>query len=564
MKLRLLSCRRGSSMIIALFALFLVFAFSVSLLGIATTALLSTKSDTARAKALAAAEAGVDLAISFLRDTAPDGTTDGSWRTYHPSSNPDVHGGDDWYTGTLATGETYRICVRSGTGVHTGKIIITSRGTATVGDRTSTRSLKVAVERYVENVSVWNNVIFGGVGQSGRSINGNVKIRGSVHLLGDGEDFIDIDMDGRWDDDEPYTDLNGNGQYDEGEPFIDVDGDGKRDSREPFNDINGNGVRDPALTVTDMASELSGTANIGNNYSSMSADLKAKLPLLSKVSFGGEMVDSLSAKLRVKHGKVNLSGTATVGDPNVTGNSHKETLDGSYVNDGWGGNQGSGNVFSDNGHSTGYDLGDGVVRFPVVSDPYTAPDGTSYASYMDYLRANALVIPGNLTLEKGTAYSASDAKGSISLDAAGNLTTSGIVYVEGDISIASKNNPIIYDGKGTLVSTNDIHVHGDVLPKTNFPRSDVLGLLARRNIELATGGGDAQLKMALCMYAQCKVVSSKQSEIAGTLVASYYQMTNVPSIFQVPELVDNLPPGMPGGDPIWVITIRVVSWQEVQ
>lgn len=563
MRFRLFSCRRGSSMIIALFALFLVFAFSVSLLGIATTALLTTKSDTARAKALAAAEAGVDLAISFLRDTAPDGTTDGSWRTYHPSSDPDDHTGDSWYTGTLATGETYKICVRSGTGVHTGKIIITSQGTATVGDRTSSRTLKVAVERYAENVSVWNNVIFGGVGQSGRSINGNVKIRGSVHLLGDGEDFTDIDLDGRWDDNEPYTDVNGNSQYDEGEPFVDVDGDGHRDSREPFNDVNGNGVRDPALTVTDMASELSGTANIGNNYSSMSAGLKAKLPLLSKVSFGGEMVDSLSAKLRVKRGKVNLSGTATVGHPNATGNGYKETIDGTYVNDGWGGNQGSGNVYSDNGHSSGYDLGDGVVRFPVVSDPYTAPDGASYASYMDYLRANALVIPSDLTLVKGTAYSASDANGSISLDADGNLTVSGIVYVEGDITIASKHNPIIYEGKGTLVSTNDIYAHGDVLPKTNFPRSDVLGLLARRNIELATGPGDAQLTMALCMYAQCKVVSQKQSEIAGTLVSSYYQMTNVPSIYQVPELVDNLPPGMPGADPIWVITIQVVSWQEV-
>lgn len=541
-------------MVIALFGLFLIFSFAVSLLSISLTSLLVTRSDTARAKALAAAEAGVDLAISFIRDVAPDGSTDGSWRTTHLA--------DSKYTGTMPTGETFRFSVRSGTGLHTGKIIITSEGTATVNDRTVTRTLKVAVERRVENVSVWNNVIFGGVGQSGKSINGNVRIRGSVHLLGDGEPFIDIDMDGRWDDDEPYTDLNGNGQYDLGEPFIDVDGDGKRDSREPFTDINGNGVYDPPLTVTDLASELSGTASIGNNYSGMPVALRSLVPPPPTEVHGGEVVESLSAKLRVKRGKVNLSGTATVGHPHVAGSGLKETVDGTYVSDGWGGNQGTDNVYSDNGHSSGYDLGDGIVTFPIVTEPYTSPEGVHYASYMEYLRDNALVIAGPLSLENGKAYSASNANGSIELDAAGNLSISGIVFVDGDIDFARKGR-VNYSGKGTLVSTNDISVHCDLLPQTNFPLSDALGLIAQRNLELATGSGDAQLTMALCMYAQGKVVSKKQSQIAGTMVASYYDMFNVPSIYQVPELADNLPPGMPAADPIWVITITVVSWQEI-
>jgi hypothetical protein len=181
---------------------------------------------------------------------------------------------------------------------------------------------------------------------------------------------------------------------------------------------------------------------------------------------------------------------------------------------------------------------------------------------MDYLRANALVITGPLTIQKGVAFSASNAKGSISIDATGNMTISGIVYVDGDI-IFGNNGQINYSGKGTLASSDDIEVHCNVLPKTKFPNTDVLGLLARDQMQLACGSGDAQLTMALCMYAQSKIISQKQSEMAGTMVSSYYQMSNVPRIYQVPELINNLPPGMPGGDPIWVITIEVLSWQEI-
>jgi hypothetical protein len=45
----------------------------------------------------------------------------------------------------------------------------------------------------------------------------------------------------------------------------------------------------------------------------------------------------------------------------------------------------------------------------------------------------------------------------------------------------------------------------------------------------------------------------------GTIVSNYFDMgTNVPSIYQVPETANNLPPGMIGQDSIWVM--RVISW----
>lgn len=464
---------------------------------------------------------------------------------------------------TTRPGETYTVRAVEGSGINKGRVIVTSVGTVTQGGATVSRTVRAVLKVSRENICVWNNVIFGGVGQAGRSIQGNVRIRGSVHLLGDGEPFTDLDGDKNWDVNEPYADSNGNGQYDLGEPYLDVDGDGHRDTQEPFFDSNGNGTRDPALTVTDMASEILGTADMTGNYDGMPIDLRSRVPALETVAFGGEMVESLNAKMRVKHGKVNISGMASVGFPNVSGNLVKETVDGTYVSDGFGGAAGTASVHSDNGYSHGYDLGDGLVDMPLLDyGTFTAPDGMVYPTYMDYLKAHATPVWGNLTLTQGVATTIIGPQGKLEMDAAGNMKIEGIVYVNGDVIFNPSKGRITYEGSGTLVSTGSMFVHCDVLPKTNFPKTDVLGLIARDRIELATGMGDAQLKMAMAMYAQHKIVSVKQNEIAGTMVSSFYQMANVPAIYQVPELANNLPPGMPGSEPIWIISISTESWSE--
>jgi len=546
-------------MVVALFAMMLLFTLGVSYLMVASSSLISAKHDALRARALACAEAGVDRAIQKLLSDPP-----GEFRTFHPSANPGDHTADNWYgPETVRPGESFKVCVRDGTGIFSGKIIITSKGTVTEGGATVSRTAKVIVTMHEENVSVWNNVIFGGVGQACRSINGNVVIRGSVHLLGDGEDFTDVDGDGRWDDNETYTDSNHNGRYDVGEPYIDTDHDGHRDAREPFVDANGNGTRDPALTVTDMAEEISGTANVGNNYNGMPADLKALLPPIDKVTYGGEQVDSLNAKLRVKHGKVNISGSATVGDPNTTGNTIKEPLDGVYVSDGFGGNKGAGSVYSDNGTGTAYDLGDGAVDMPLIDTGAVTVDGVTYPTYLDYLNQNATVYNGDVAITNGTPLSIVGPKGSLTVDANGNMTISGIVYIDGDISFNPAKSRITYSGVGTLVTPNSVDVHSDVVPAHTFPTTDALGLIAGDRINLATGGGDAHLTMGIAMYAQHQVVCNKQSDIAGTIVSSFYSMSNVPHLYQVPELANHLPPGMPGAEPIWIAGVTIESWQDV-
>ena len=521
-------------MIFGLFAMLLLFTLGVSYLMVGSSSLIAAKHDALRARALACAEAGVERAIKLLMTDPP-----GEFRWGDPN-DPDT-----WYPETITTGESFRLCVRDGAGIFAGKIVITSQGTVTEAGTTVSRTVRVVVTTKQENVCVWNNVIFGGVGQAGRSINGNVVMRGSIHLLGDGEDYTDVDADGRWDDNEPYSDSNRNGVYDLGEPYTDTDGDGHRDAREPFVDANGNGVRDPALTVTDIAEEISGTANVGNNYDGMPSDLRALIPPLEKVSWGGEQVDSLNAKLRVKHGKVNISGSATVGYPNTPGNSTKETMDGVYVSDGFGGNKGAASVYSDNGTTATYDLGEDAVDMPLIDSGSVTVDGVTYPNYLAYLNANATVYNGNISIIKGTPLSITGPKGSLVVDGAGNMTISGIVYINGNISFYPAKSRIVYSGVGTLVTPNSVDVHTDLVPAHRFPTTDALGLIAGDKINLATGGGDAHLTMAVAMYAQHQVTCGKQSDIAGTIVSSFYSMTKVPASTRSRNLPTTFPPACP-------------------
>jgi hypothetical protein len=135
--------------------------------------------------------------------------------------------------------------------------------------------------------------------------------------------------------------------------------------------------------------------------------------------------------------------------------------------------------------------------------------------------------------------------------------------------MGTKQVSIEYSGSGTIYAVGgnslagDISISGHVLPATQFPNPDVLGLVAKNNMDLASGPGDAQLMMAGAFYGGTQVTSEKQNQIAGTFVCNYFDMgTNVPKIYQVPTLVDNLPRGLIGADPVWVVTgFDQKSWQ---
>jgi hypothetical protein len=156
------------------------------------------------------------------------------------------------------------------------------------------------------------------------------------------------------------------------------------------------------------------------------------------------------------------------------------------------------------------------------------------------------------------------------MDASGNLQINGIVYVTGDIDIEAgqggdRHVPVIFDGKGTLVSEGDILVSTHLLSNETFPTDDVIGFIAGDDIGIGTGPGDAQLNIMGAFFAGDQITNKKQNQFAGAMVSNYYQIDNVPDLFHVPSIVDNLPPGMPGSETIDIYTYKVVpgTWREL-
>lgn len=408
-----------------------------------------------------------------------------------------------------------------------------------------------------EDINVWRNAIFAGTGQAGGAINGNVSIHGSVHLLGD-------------------------------------------------NVLSGGTV----LTAID----LSGTSLIHNNYEGIPADLLNRVPPLSTREWNGQTVETLDASLRVKHGLVGMSGNSEIGSVEDTSNNFKESMDGTYVNDGWTGNavvddgdRGDPNsVWSDNGWDELYDCGD-RVDFPRLTDDWRSPvtgakvvDSStgSYYSHQDYFDQVLVADPNNKTdgvyvgdidiYTQGSSFywnATTGQKLTGSLPATPPASTddyilfdpstdvlkiNGQLTIQGNLTIRGKSNQMTvnYSGRGAFLVHGNVTLDASLLTCNNgnpastansFPVNNIIGIMAQNDMVV---GSVAQVSLMGAFYAQNKIATAKQSNIIGTFVSNYFDMgTNVPSIFQVPTLADNLPLGMIGNFPI--MSFRQMSWREV-
>lgn len=442
------------------------------------------------------AEAGIERALYDLRQDFINDTGTPSW------SDNDINGmaiGPDsvnfyavpYQTTTLNNG-SYVVSFKNSVD---GKDVWV-RSTGTINDVSHTLDVYVRMI----NVSPWDNAIFAGAGASGAMVNGNVNIRGSVHILGSG------------------------------------------------------------LNPGDYAVDLGGTAElVGNNYNGLAASLKAKVPALPTTVINGETVETLDAELRVKKGLVGLSGSSTVGELDIFGNSVKEKVDGVYVTDGWGGNQGAASVFSENETTNAYDLGDSVA-FPSLSDP--SPSNPLQTN-QQYFQSTSLNLTNQLTsVTPGSSFSYSDGAGNSISMSGGVLTVQGKVYVGSNNSVTftkqGSNKTITYAGSGTLLVEGNVQINTDLVTSGNnsFP-NNIMGIMTPGDINMNEAGIDV---MGI-FYAENKIVVQKQTDVVGTIVSNYFDMgTNVPSIFQVPETVNNLPAGMIGDDILWYM---VVAWMKV-
>ena len=489
---RSLNNNRGSLLLITYFVIVILLGIGASFLLLVTNESRFSERQRLSTVAFHIAEAGIERGLYDLKQDFINASGTASW------SDGDVNG----YAIGPDTANFYTIPYSS-TSFNEGSYVVELRNVLGANDDVWIRStgtvggVNHTIKVYVRMISLspWEYAIFAGAGASGTMINGIVDIRGSVLILGTG------------------------------------------------------------LSAGDYAADLGGTAEIvGNNYNGVPAALVDKVPALPTVVYNGETVQTLNAELRVKKGLVGVSGSASVGEADVPGNSTKETVTGVYVTDGFGGNQGTAGVFSDNGTSNAYDLGDAVV-FPSLSDPYPG-----YASYQAYLRANALILTNELdAITPTSTFSYSNGQGSISMDGSGNMTISGIVYVDGnnDLNMATSgaDKTITYSGQGSILVTGNAQVDVNLITNGNnsFP-NNVLGIMTPNNIEMDAAG----LDVMGVFYAENTIKVEKQTDIMGTIVSNYFDMgTNVPAIFQVPDTASSLPDGMIGGDARWYM---VVAW----
>jgi len=493
-----LTNKKGSMLIIALLLIIVLVTLGAAFVVLIVNERATAEKFRRQTVAFNLAEAGIERAIYDLRQDFNLDTSSPSW------ADGDING----YSIGPDTANFYAFPYAS-TSLNNGTYSVELKN-----DAASTRGIwiksigtygnssqTIQVYAKIYSVSPWDNAIFAGSGASGAMINGNCNIRGSVHILGTG------------------------------------------------------------VASTDYVVDLGGTADlIGNNYNGLDATLKAKVPALPTRVYGGETVSTLNAVLRIKHGIAGLSGSATAGEVNVAGNAVKETIDASYVTDGFGGTAGTGNVHSDNGWSNGYDLGD-AISFPSLSTPYEG-----YPTYQAYLRDHALVITDaakktqleNITTSSNFSYS--DANGTIAMNGSGGLTVSGIVYIDGGALKMSGGGTITYGGKGSILATADSTVDVNLLTNGNnsFPTS-VVGIMTPGSITI---GSSSQRNVMGLFYAENKISMAKQTNVMGTIVSNYFDMgSQVPSIWQVPNTINSLAPGMIGKHSAW--RMAVVSWQQL-
>lgn len=481
MKIRItkrLSNEDGSTLLVLFLLIVFLLVVGSAALVMTTSEIKTSERQYLTARTFHIADAGVERVMYDLKKDIENGIVP-SWQ------DNDINGTTfdlstsyaTFLTSTFAGG-SYTVSLKEGDGPEHAWI----ESVATYGDVTQT------VEAYVKliDVSPWDNAIFAGEGAAGSMVNGNVDVRGSVHILG------------------------------------------------------------TSLTNTDLAIDLGGTAEfVGNNYTGLDASLEAKVPALDTVVYNGETVETLNAELRVKNGLVGLSGSSTVGEPDQVGDDEKELVDGVYVSDGWSGSQGASSVYSDNGTVQAYDMGDSVT-FPSLSDPEPADTSRTRQKYFE---DNALILTTELSsLTPNTVIPfTSDGTNSIEMSG-GVLTINGRVYIDDDngviMNTAGSDKTITYAGTGTILAEGDVQINTNLITSGNnsYP-SNILGIMTPGNI----GFNQANIDVMGIFYGENQIRVEKQTDIMGTIVSNYFDMgTNVPAIYQVPATANNLPIGMIG------------------
>ncbi len=379
------------------------------------------------------------------------------------------------------------------------------RSTGTVGaPEASTEILGSDLRLRVKSnfATIWDNALFTEETESGNMA--DLSVRGSVHIIGDPSDPLDVE----W-----------------------------RDTAQILNHYDGLGDADE-----------------------MGADA-SKLPPLTTTTVNGETVETLEADFKLKNGTLTIKNNSLIGEADVAGNSVKETLDGMWVD---GSVTVNAPATSDTDASGTFADGAVDVPFPALVDPYTDPvTQTTYGNYNAFLAARAMQINERDISASVAAFHYSDGIGNmIDWDPATmTLQIQGVIEFDSRAHIGEGDDGerIYYSGTGTIYAPDEIEINSDLVPVGNYldPNDAVmnnLGLVSEE-VEIAEDQGDYKITVMAAIYAGDELEIDEDSNVVGALVGAEIDFEeNFAHITHVPRLPTNLPPGMPGaGNPTLVI-----------
>ena len=350
-------------------------------------------------------------------------------------------------------------------------------------------------------------------------------------------------------------------------------------------DVKGHGVWDNALFARDFVDadnmnvhgsvhilgdvlgkngyvyDIEMSALVANNYYGMPWNLESRVPPLEIVN-GKE---SLEAEYRVRKGKSRFTGGSSAGqavDPDA--GTSKGYLDGVYTVDGV-----DGNVYSDNGQNEPYDKGEPPLEYPTLDDPYTDQFGVTWLTHRDFLDNRSLVIAEEKFKDDSSFEYSPDAYGNwirFTPEGGGNpalLEINGIVKIDSP-KFKMDLGVLHYKGRGTIYAPDEMILYNDLLPAPGetFPTTSVLGLIAggymKQEWVIKPGVGHR----AGAFFSGSQMKLDNHVHIAGTVVAQDFRVeVTIPTLYQVPLLSKNLPPGMPGADAQGG-GVKVLTWRK--
>jgi len=536
----IVSSERGAALVIALFIIAVLTVLGVLVLNTSIVEVKMATNQRISSQVFYAAEAGLERALKVLiEDFENDTTANSPWgnATYAVAgtvTETAVTGSTTFdvatrtmdmymtspavkklnFTGGTTLGPTsYEIYIYK---VNASEIYIMALGTGLGG--------VASVEYYleVEDLSPYNNAIFTGAGIVG-NFNGSVNVAGSIYSKGN---------------------------------------------------IN-----------------PSGNVYITNNYDdgyAIDATLSGLLPT----------VTDLEAKVRVSGGNLTLDGSAQIGFGSSNGSIAGVYVDGAVD---WGTQTSHYDEFSNEVPDidmptlldgiTG-EFGDGIIATCGYSGSDAAVALSIYADWATGTgcdptgsgTSSGAVITGDVIIDDSTAsfaYSDGNGNGLFWDEATDTLTVQGNVVVEGNLQVGenqggNKLETIEYVATGADTGSGsdneggaNLFVSGNTLIEGTFGplstgylnggnNTNSLGMVTAGDLTFDGKNGDFYTGF---FYAENQINFNKQSHFAGTVIGGVVNWSQVPNVYQVPNLANYLPPGMPGGYKILAFTTR--QWRRV-